>query len=303
MIITISREEGSGGDEIAQNVAHRLKLTYVDKEIMAKAAQQLGLTEVELAQYEEKVYPRVEELRKLVTPPRDIPLSQVLVPDRNAFGGYSLEMPPKAQEDRQLAAIQGFHSLAEEFIREVAEHGYAVIVGRAANLVLKGWVGVTNVLIRAPLESRIERLTYLKQLGRNEAAKQIEEVDKQRAEYVRHYYNAEWCNPDLYNLVINTARIPLDAASAAITQFAKELDHTRNIIEPLEVHRTYGRLLELPSYTLKEAAELLFISPDMLRNAVYQGQLKGTMINQKVTRINRTDLIEWLSHSQAEVKS
>jgi len=303
MVITISREEGSGGDEIAQALAQRLKLTYVDKEIIEIATKRLGLSEIELAQYDEKVLPRVEEIRKLVTPPRDIPLSKVLVPDRNIFGGYILAAPSEVQMDPQLVAIQGFHSLVEQLIKEIATHGYAVIVGRAANLVLKGWSGVVNVFIRAPLENRIEKLCYLRQIDRETAASQIKEVDEHRTEYVRYYYGAEWSNPDHYQLVINTATTPLEAATAAICQFTKEIDHTRTITQTTEITRTYGRLLEQTSYSLKEAAELLLISPDVLRNAVYQDELEGTVINHKVTRINREALIDWIKHSRASVKS
>src|SRR5689334_22655389 len=82
MVITISRQEGSGGDEIAQELARKFKLNYLDKEIIQIAARRLKISEAELAEFDDKILPRMEELRQLVVEPeyRDIPLSQVLVP-------------------------------------------------------------------------------------------------------------------------------------------------------------------------------------------------------------------------------
>lgn len=307
MVITISRQEGSGGDEIAQELARKFKLNYLDKEIIQIAARRLKISEAELAEFDDKILPRMEELRQLVVEPeyRDIPLSQVLVPDRNALGLVTekpvmVERPhPKKPDEKQSELVNAYHHVVEQLIKEVAAKGKAIIVGRGANLVLKGRPGVLNVFIYAPLENRIERLAYLQQLDHKAAARRIEETDTQRAGYLRQYYGPDWANPDLYHLMINTAEMSLATAVTAIGQFAKEVEHAHQVKDQLEIHRSYNRLINQPSYTLKEASELLLISPDIMRQAVYRGELKSPVVNHRVGRIKREALVEWLSHSHS----
>src|SRR5690242_3501283 len=90
MVLTVSREHGSGGREIAQEVARQLKLPFVDSQIIRLATQQLNIPAEELAEFDEKVLPQLDELSKLVTHSHEgqheMALSEVLVPNRNAYG-------------------------------------------------------------------------------------------------------------------------------------------------------------------------------------------------------------------------
>src|SRR5690242_10493301 len=101
MVLTVSREHGSGGREIAQEVARHLKLPFVDSQIIRLATQQLDIPAEELAQFDEKVLPQLDDLSRLVTKPhedyRDMHLSEVLSPDRGIFG-----LP---QERRRATAV------------------------------------------------------------------------------------------------------------------------------------------------------------------------------------------------------
>ena len=300
-VITIARQEGSGGTEIARELARKLKLTYFDKDALRLAAVRLGIAEGDMARFDDKGTPELNEVRQRVAPPlADFKLSQVLVPDRTESGiGYKTPtlLPLTAVETsatREQTAIQESHHIVEWLIKEVAEQGRAVIVGRAANLVLKDWPGVVNIFIHAPLDQRIERLAYQQQLDHEVARKIITETDQNRAEYVRQYYGPDWTNPDLYDLVINTSKLSLSVAAAAISQYLRELDHGRAAKDPLALHLAYERLTAQESYTLKEAAELLLLSPDILIQAVYRGELKAANLNH---RISREALIDWLRRS------
>jgi excisionase family DNA binding protein len=309
-VITIARQEGSGGTEIARELARKLKLTYFDKEALRLAAVRLGFAEDDLARLDDKGTPELKGVRQRVAPPvADFKLSQVLVPDRTEAGiGYKTPtlLPLTTVETpatREQASIQESHHIVEWLIKEVAEQGRAVIVGRAANLVLKDWPGVVNIFIHAPLTQRIERLAYQQHLDHEVAGKIITETDQNRAEYVRQYYGPDWTNPDLYDLVVNTAKLSLPVAAAAISQYVRELDQNRAVKDPLALHQAYERLAAQESYTLKEAAELLLLSPDLLIQAVYRGELKAANLNHRVTRISREALADWLHRSTPEAVS
>jgi hypothetical protein len=182
----------------------------------------------------------------------------------------------------------------ERLIKEAAEHGNAVILRRAANFILKGRPGVVNIYIHAPLQDRIDRLSFLQNIPKTEAARLIAEKDEARKAYVREYYGADWQDPDNYHMVINTAGVPLKAVVESICDYVKAVDHNRNLSDPLDIHRSYDRLRLQESYSIKEAAEALLTDPDLLRQAVYRGEIKAAVISHNVTRISREALVEWV---------
>jgi cytidylate kinase len=296
-IITVSRQEGSGGQEIAQELAKTLKFTYVDSQIIKLATQHLGIPETELADYEGKVMPKIASLREVVTAPPDVYLSEVLSPNRDPLHLFNEKKLAVAASEKAAsqdkAILQGYHTLVEQLIKDLAKNGNVVIVGRGANFILRGWKGVINVYIRAPLQNRVERYAYLNQVETDVAAEVIQKIDEQRAAFIKEYYGADWFNPDNYDLVINTARTPLPAATATIANYVKEVTHNQNVPTPLDIHRTYDRLRLQDSYNIKEAAELLLTNPDLLRQAVYRGELKATIVDHNVSRISREALVEW----------
>ncbi len=302
LVITVSREHGSGGRQIAQEVARKLRLPYVDSQIIRLATQQLGIPAEELADFDEKVLPQLDEISKLVSQVRigehDLALSEVLAPERNAFGipkqriatGTAVIQADPGLE-RKAAIHKGYHDLVAALIRDVAARGGAVILGRGAQFVLKNRTPTAHIHVFAPLANRVQRLIQLQNISHAEAERQIHESDEQRAGYVRRYYQADWRDASHYHLVLNTAHLPLPTAVATVVQLGQSLISYRP--DQAQVHASYDRV-DQESYSLKEAAELLWISPDVLRQAVYRGQLKVSVIDHKVSRISRSALLDWL---------
>lgn len=303
-IITVSREEGSGGREIAQELARKLKFSYIDKQLIAMATHRLGLSQEELTRFDEKILPHLPQLQTWLTQPPELSLSSVLVPDRDAYG-LIIEKPEltsvstTAQEVAELKRqqiLQGYHKLIEWLVKEVAEQHSAVIVGRGANFILKNRPGVINLHFTAPITERVERIAYLHQINQAEAAWWIAEQDENRSRYIRHYYAADWRSPEHYHLVVNTSQLSLPNITTALISYIKEMEKTwqGKKADPVSIHRSYDRLMQQESYTLNEAAELLMMGPDVLRHAVYRGELKGQLLNHQVVRISREALLEWI---------
>lgn len=282
---------------MAQTLAKKLKLSYVDNQILKLAARQLGLTEQELVDIDGKA--PAEDLKFVKTAQ---PSPAQLVATGNGSADYtSLQISRAATQngdDSRAHIWHNYHNLVEELIKSTARHGNAVILGRAANQVLKGWSGVVNVLVHAPLQNRIERLSYLEHIDRATAAQRIEHLDQQRAHYARYYYGVDWKDPDQYDLVINTAAVPLTVATEAVSRFVKEVHNSINkTVNPLTIHCSYDKLTTQDDYTLKEAADLLMTNPDLLRQAVYRGDLKGKIVDHRVVSISREALLEWMQNS------
>jgi cytidylate kinase len=298
MVITVSREHGSGGRQIAQEVARKLKFTYIDSQIIRQATQQMGISAGELADFDERIEPQLDHITELLSrrhaSENHISISEALVPDRSPRDYGPRTPTPVAEADPSLekrAAIQkGYHELVAGLIREVAAKGRAVILGRGSQFQLRTRPHTLHVHIGAPLEFRIQRLVALQNITPAEAEKAILAIDTQRDGYTRRLYQTDWRSPYHYHLVLNTAHLPLEAAVETVVNLAQ---HLPDVQPTAEVHSTYDRLNQ-NSYTLKEAAELFWVSPDILKQEAYKGRLKVSVVDHQIHRISRDALLEWL---------
>lgn len=314
-IITISQEEGSGGREIARFLARKLRLKLVDEDYIQLAYHKLGISDEEFKNFDEKVLPKLSGLVSTldIKAPTDFYLSEVLAPDRPSFGYTPAPPQPGGptptrilykKETSQSAIRIGYQKMMEVLIRELAEQGKVLFLDLGANMVLKKWPQVLNLRIVAPFEERVERAAFNQKISQETAATLIRERDSQQEAYVRQFFGPDCTNPALYHLVINTAGVSLPAVSEPLCKFVKEFEESYKKVDALDVHRSYSRLVEQESYTLDEAAHLLWVDPDVLRKAVYQGELKGKIVDHTVIRIGHEALMDWLQlrriHSNIE---
>ena len=107
-------------------------------------------------------------------------------------------------------------ALTEQAIREVADTGNAVIVGRGAGFVLHDRPGVFRVFLRAPEEVRVKTLMARLGFSEADARRKMHETDSNRAAYSKQLYGHDWCDPDEYEVVINTGRVSYQTAAQMI---------------------------------------------------------------------------------------
>lgn len=185
-IITISREFESGGSEIAQAVAAKLDLPYYDRFLITVPSQETGISEERLALKDERMESRFEYSRA------------------QAAYTYTSEDTP-LPTGAQLAQVQF------QLIRDLADQGPCLIVGRCANFVLRERDDVLDIFIHAGVEYRTKRT--MTQLGLNEkqAKKVLRQTDRARKAYFKNYTGRNWDDPDLYHARLNPARLGNDA--------------------------------------------------------------------------------------------
>jgi cytidylate kinase len=182
-IVTLEREFDSGGGGIAAALARRLGWKLWDQQLTSEIAQRAQVTESAVALCDERVDSRLYRLAK-------------------AFwrGSYERSMPLANSRafdtDRMMAMV-------EEIMRTIAAEGNAVIVGRGAPFFLREREDTFRVFTYAPHDEKIRRLVAM---GKNheEAEDLVENVDKERMAYIKHYFNAEWPTLSLYHLMIDT---------------------------------------------------------------------------------------------------
>ncbi len=167
VIVTISREHGAGGAEIAKRLAKALGVPFYDKEVTSLIAAESGLAQ----EYVDKIETKDSAL-------------------------YSLYLSTEA--NRTAVAAQ------QKVLEKIAKEGSCVIVGRAADHVLRDY-DPYRVFIYAPLEYRKGRIMHNYGDGEDEAAENIEKADKRRAKFYESVSGKTWGNRENYDLMVDSS--------------------------------------------------------------------------------------------------
>ncbi|MDP3179110.1 MAG: cytidylate kinase-like family protein, partial [Spirochaetaceae bacterium] len=182
-VVTISREYGTSGGAIAQRAAELLGYHFVDRETIGRILAGYGMVDFR-EEYEE-------------------------------VGGF-LSM---LDSHRKM-----IFSMLDRVTRSIARHGNAVILGRGSFVTLSGYVDVLNVRIQAPLQSRISKVEGMNgALDSEAAAEEVKRNDRRRAAFVTSVYNVRWDQTELFDIVLNTAKVPQEAAAKWIATIADGL--------------------------------------------------------------------------------
>jgi cytidylate kinase len=190
--ITISREYGSGGGEIAARLAQRLGWQVIDHAMVERVARALGTSQEEAGAHNE--HPEGALARLLNG-------FQYINP---AFTAYA---PPGA-----VSPDEAYRDAVERIVRAAAARGRVVIVGRGAQVLLAAWRDVLRVRIIAPLEQRIAYVMQREGLEQRAAASRIRQKEHERTRYLEAVYHRKPDEAHLYDIVLNMSI--LDPASA-----------------------------------------------------------------------------------------
>ncbi len=230
-IITISRQFGSGGDEIASRVCELLGYKEFDKRLIGQAAQEAGLSEQEVIDYSEEDHKIRGFLDRLFGRSQPIAKTRIWKEDKSGARGVE-EL--KLTEDTVVALVQ-------KAVRSAQRVGNLVIVGRGGQVILMGQPDVIHVRIEAPMEDRIQRVMQkIKQTKedfhadvdiRREAQDLIAQKDATSRDYLQHFYQVDWDDPLLYHAVLNTGKLSVEQAAQVVANlvqvFQSEHEPTR----------------------------------------------------------------------------
>ena len=218
-VITLSRQLGSHGEEIAAQVAQSLSLRLVDAQMINRAAQRAGVPQMALAELQNEgergLANRV--LKALQTMPGLAPVGELSrsYPDQSGLtipwaGLFSPMAPPLS------ASLDGYVRMVDLVIRGLAQEGNVLIAGRGGQVLLRRHSGVLHVQIVAPADYRLGVIMDRLQITKRDAQNRLRANDRARFDYVRRYHDADWLDPTLYHLTINTARVSVDTAAELI---------------------------------------------------------------------------------------
>jgi peroxiredoxin/cytidylate kinase len=213
-VITISRQTGSGGDEVAQKLSKILGYSYFDKNLLVSEAKSIGVPEQEIADFPEHDYQVKSVVDKILLRKRPVAIS--LASKDNAIVSKALD------EEACLSVIR-------TVINSLASKGKTVIVGRGGQAILKNIANVLHVRIVAPTAVRVKNIMKNRGLNKEEALKLIEDTDKAEAEYLQRFYNVDWKDPAIYDMVLNMSKMNLNSAAKLIASVASPASKPRSL--------------------------------------------------------------------------
>lgn len=201
-VITIGRQFGSGGHEIAEKVAEHFGIKCYDRELLARAAKESGFCEEMIANHDER--PTNSFLYNLVM-------------DTYSFGYNSssfLDMP-----------ISHKVFLAQfDTIKKIADEGPCVLVGRCADYALADYKNSLHIFITGDENVKLKRIMERFQLTEAKAKEMMAKKDKQRHSYYNYYSSKKWGRADSYDLCINSSVLGIDGTVNLIIQYVQDFE-------------------------------------------------------------------------------
>jgi cytidylate kinase len=224
-IVTISGNTGSGATEIGRLVARSLGFDYVDREILTEAAHALGVSERAIAGRDDRSPP--PHLReRLASFLQDFLERSAIAGAADplmATGGLETLMASTYREAAALPA-GGREELTDSRYKEaittimngLAEKGDVVIVGRGSQAILCDRPNTLHVGVTAPFAVRVQRVAEREGIPAEKAKSVVEESDRGRLDFHSKYFKVNPTDPNLYDIVINSASMSFEAAAQLV---------------------------------------------------------------------------------------
>jgi len=202
-LITISRQYGSGGSEVAERVATALGWRLYDNAVVAEVARRLGMSAEEVSAREERVPSFTERMASAMA---------LGVP----------EVMPTVADLTTLDSEERIVATTKRVLEDAVQAGPAVLVGRGAQSMLAARADALHVFCYAPAEVLVSNVVSRLGVSPQEAQRIVADNDHQREQYVKRYWKRDWRDLANYHLCVNTGWLGLNGAAELIVQLARQ---------------------------------------------------------------------------------
>ena len=227
-VITINGPIGAGSIAVGQQVARDLRLNYVDRMVFVEAARIIGSPVSNLMAKEQRVERFGDRMAAL--------LGRVL--ERAAVSGdYDLgvgietlpetyhELAGESSSRVQRVNDQVFIDTTQEVVRNLAQAGHVVIIGRGANVILGDTPGVLHVGMLAPMARRVNTIMEREHLSESEARTYVVELEEARIKFFQKFFKVSPNDPTLYHMMLDMGHMSDDTAAKIIAHATSDLEH------------------------------------------------------------------------------
>lgn len=201
-VVTIARQVGTAGEEVAQGVAEALGFRYIDYQVIQEAAEEANVSIETVAEAEQSPSLLTRILESLARNPT--------MPAASWADPLPLTTSP-------LVTSSDYRRFIERVIVDLAEQGSSVIIGHGGQVILRDRLDTLAVLITGSNEHRVRRIMAGMGVDAKAALKTVERTDAERTDYFNRFYETGWLNPWSYDLCISTDHLnPAQAAEVIV---------------------------------------------------------------------------------------
>ncbi len=205
-VITVARQVGVAGEEVAQVVARATGFRYIDYQIIQEAAAEAGVSPETVSEAEHTPSLLTRILESLA---------------RNPSMPVAAWADPIPLTTTPLYTSTDYRRFVEDVVRDLAEQGSCVIVGHAAQVILRGRLDTVRVLVTGSPDFRARRIMAGMNVDEQTALKTVERTDAERIDWYKRFYETGWLTPWTYDLSINTDHLNPEQAAEIVLAFAR----------------------------------------------------------------------------------
>lgn len=199
IVVTIARQYGSGGKTVGKMLAKEMEIPWYSRDILKMASEESGISEQLFMQFDEKLK---SSLFKRISP--DIYTGELIPPESSDF-----------------VSAKNLFNYQAEVIKKLAKTESCVIVGRAADFVLKDYPNVVSVFVHGSEEFNLARAMEQNSMTEEEMKKFIAKTDKYRADFYKHYTGRDWTDARNYDLCLNSSKLGFEKCVEEIRAYIK----------------------------------------------------------------------------------
>lgn len=196
-VITVARQIGTSGEDVAMSLAQELKFRYIDYQVIQQASHDAGVSPETVSDAEHTPSLLTRVLESLARNPS--------VPSVTWADPAPLTTHP-------LFTSRDYREFVGDVVRETADVGNCVIVGHAAHRFLRDREDTLRVMVTASLPTRVKRVMENMATDEKTAIKTIERTDAERADYFRRFFDVAWLEAPNYDISISTDSLSVDSA-------------------------------------------------------------------------------------------
>ena len=197
VVITIARQYGSGGRTVGKMLAENLNIPYYSGNLLKMASEESGINEQLFRKLDEKL--------------KNSPFL------RMSSDIYTGDLIPPESSD--FVSAKNLFNYQAKVIKRLAETESCVIIGRAADFILKDYPNVVSVFVHGSAEFNLARAMEQNSMTEEEMKKFIAKTDKYRAEYYKHYTGRDWTDARNYDLCLNSSKLGFEKCVEEIKAF------------------------------------------------------------------------------------
>ncbi len=204
-VVSVARQVGTAGEDIAHLVSAQLGFRFIDYQVVQAAAQEANVSPETVSESEHSPSLMTRILEALA---------------RNPTMPAAAWADPVPLASSPMFTSSDYRRFVEDVIRDLAEQGQCVIVGHAAQVILRERLDTLRVLVTGSPAYRARRIMAGMGVDEKTALKTVERTDHERVEYFNRFYETGWLSPWTYDLCLNTDHLNPEQASELICSAA-----------------------------------------------------------------------------------